>query len=105
MNNAYLEECNGSADLAGRLQQLFLDADDFLSDIDVELQFALLERENASDNELPAIDQTLNVLRMARSKVGNIVHDFKIHYVLTAPNQTQAGLDQLILAADNYKQV
>lgn len=105
MNNAHLEECNGSIDLAGRLQQLFLDADDFLSDIQGEIQFALLERENASDNELPAVDQTLKVLRMARSKVANIVYDFKIHYVMTAPDQTQAGLEQLVLAADNHKQV
>lgn len=102
--NAHLEECNGSIDLAGRLQQLFLDADDLLSDINGEISFALLELENSpSPLEEVAVEQTISVLRTARNKVQNIVHDFQIHYVLTSKDQTQAGLEALVQATNNYK--
>lgn len=105
MNNAHLEECVGAIDLAGRLQQLFLEADDLLSDINGELSFALLERENSSENEERAVEQTINVLRSARTKVQYIVDNFSVHYVIPAKDQTQAGLESLVTAANNYKRV
>lgn len=104
MSNEHLNEIAADLDLAGRLQQLFLDADDLLSDINSSLSFSLLELEpQVGEADKKKVEQTISVLRMARNKVTNIVHDFKVHYVMTADDQQKAGVDQLILAANNYK--
>lgn len=77
MTNSILTEQDRRYDLSGRLRQIFLDADELMSDLTNAISEVVTSSLDAPNPESVAAQAELIRLRC---KVHNIVFDFKAHY-------------------------
>lgn len=102
--NDVLIEMSGRYDIAERLQQIFLDADELLSDVTNEIRDCVIDTETASGELKVQLLEATAVLRALRRKLDNVTNEFKPYYVLAKPNPGEAGIAALRNTASHYKE-
>lgn len=98
---SYLREACATHDIVGRLQQIFLDADELASDISSALQGLRQIQDAISLDDAEAISPSIASLVALLSKLNNVKSDFRVHYVMTELDQEAAGIQRIARAVQN----